>query len=157
MSSREKKSLICPENRTSKHRLDVQDRGSVNGLQGVNLEPVPAYFQDAHLMQSDGIGPVRGTGGEHPVDGSGRAVTGPAPEQVTAGHMHPGQDHDFLSWHKAVQARYELLLHVNDTGGHVLPALSGALFRAGERGAHITYGLDLHGDSACSGVLTCIS
>src|SRR5689334_13565335 len=48
----------------SQERLDVEDRGAVEGFQVAHMHPVALDRQDVHGVQADRVRPVRGAGGE---------------------------------------------------------------------------------------------
>src|SRR5215472_17647165 len=100
------------------NRLDVDDRGSVDGLEGVDLEPVlVVYAQEPCAVEADGVGAVGGAGGED----SGERVAGVGAgvdlEGVAVGLVEPGEDPDLVAGAEAFDGLAEVGEDLEGGGG----------------------------------------
>ena len=71
------------------HRFEVEDRGAVEGLKGLDVDSVAFDGQHLNLVQADGVRSILRPGGEDSLLGIAQVVAGVDPEHVALGSIEP--------------------------------------------------------------------
>ena len=76
------------------HRLHVDHRRPVQGLEVIHLNPQPVDRDHPDAVQADGVGPVRGPGAEHPGHRVARITARDGHQHAAVRPVEPGQHQD---------------------------------------------------------------
>src|SRR5437763_15330184 len=74
----------------AQYRFDVDDRGSVDGLEGSDAQSRSFDFEDRRPMYPDRIGPTWGAGCEHAAHRVASIAPGVDAQYIALGQMQPG-------------------------------------------------------------------
>jgi len=100
--------------------FDINDRRSVDGLDGTDSQTILDDLPHGDLMKPNGIGPVWGARCEHPGKSSFRIRPRVNLENITIRSVKPSQDDDLVTRRQTIQSLREARTNRNPDIGRTL-------------------------------------
>ena len=118
------------------HRLYVDHRRPVQGLEVIHLDPQAVDRDHPDAVQADGVGPVRGPGAEHSRHRIARITARDGEEHAAVRPVEPGQHQDLGPGPQVAQCVGDAGLEDQPGRRRTLVGLHGRLGHLGQRRLH---------------------